>query len=192
MNIVKHVSRDENSLIANIRYGGWIQTYSGIAFYPMDPREEEILIEDIAHSLSLLCRFAGHSERFYSIAEHCVHIADWIDDEHKLTALLHDASEAYLVDIPKPVKMHLPDYVKIEKHLEEVISNKFGMQFPFHPMVKEGDNRILITERDTLLKTPAKAWDFEPEPLNVEIQCWSPEVAEQKFLEAYYNYKGNK
>ena len=168
------------------RKSGWIQTYTGIAFYPFEPRPDEILIDDIAHALSMLCRFAGHCNEFYSIAEHCVHITDWLPEEAKLAGLLHDASEAYLVDIPKPVKVQLPDYAVIEENLGRAIAAKFGYQFPCPAKVKEADKRILIDERNSILKTPAKAWDFEPEPLGIKIQCWSPKEAKEQFLNRYH------
>lgn len=173
----------------NIRYGGWIQTYTGTAFYPLDPRHDEIHIEDIAHAQSMLCRFAGHTERFYSIAEHSCHITDWLlknAPEAAFGGLMHDASEAYLVDMPKPVKIYLDDYIAIEKALEATIFDKYGIPFPFNAKIKEADNRILIDERNTLLKTPVKAWDFEPEPLGIEIQCWSPERAKEEFLTRFH------
>ncbi len=171
------------------RYGGWIQTYTGIAFYPMDPRWSEIDHQDIAHALGMLCRFAGHTEEFYSIGEHCCHIADWLLEnapEAALGGLMHDSSEAYLVDIPKPVKNHLSQYVLIEKHLEKTIFDKYSIPFPFHPKIKEADSRILIDERNALLKPPVKAWDFEPEPLGIKIEGWSPKRAKAEFLDRFH------
>src|SRR5579885_2784587 len=87
-----------------MRHGDWIQTYCGVAFYPLDPRPEEILIEDIAHALSMLCRFTGHVKRFYSVAQHCVYVSHRCDPKDALWGLLHDAAEAYLNDISRPVK----------------------------------------------------------------------------------------
>ena len=86
------------------RVGDWIQTMSGVIFYPLDPRPEEIRIEDIAHALSHQCRFAGHCREFYSVAEHSVRVSRELPQEFMLWGLLHDASEAYLVDLPRPIK----------------------------------------------------------------------------------------
>ena len=83
-----------------LRNGSWLQTYTGIQFWPLDPRPEEIDIQDIAHALSLLCRFNGHCQRFYSVAEHSVHVSTILAPEFGLWGLLHDAAEAYLSDIP--------------------------------------------------------------------------------------------
>ena len=98
------------------RGDGWITTYTGQHFYPLDPRPHEVNMLDIAHALSMICRFNGHTQFFYSVAEHSIRCAyhaheQWPDRiELQLAALLHDASEAYLCDIPRPVKLQLPDY----------------------------------------------------------------------------------
>jgi hypothetical protein len=86
------------------RRGDWMQTFTGRAFYPLDPRPEDIDPVDIAHALSLICRYGGHSSRFYSVAEHCVLMSHAVAPEHALWALLHDATEAYLGDMIRPLK----------------------------------------------------------------------------------------
>src|SRR5438552_3035736 len=109
----------------------WIQTFTGKKFFPLEPNADDICIEDIAHSLSMQCRFNGHSKQFYSVAQHSVLIASWwFGDYPKLAkyALLHDASEAYLSDIPRPLKQ-LPEfefYKKAEQLLQDLIYAKFG------------------------------------------------------------------
>lgn len=165
------------------RFGDWIQTFTGQKFYPLDPREDEIDILDIAHSLSMQCRFAGHCSEFYSIAEHCCHLYDWIDDDLKFEALLHDASEAYLVDIPRPVKNYLPDYKAYELALEKVIARKYGLNFPFHPKVKEGDNRILFDEK--VMLPNSIEWDWSLEPIGAKIKNWPAKVAEVEFISRF-------
>jgi hypothetical protein len=90
--------------------GGWMQTFTGRQFFPMDPRPEEVDPTDIAHALSLLCRYNGHVDRFYSVAEHCVHLSYVVPPEHALWALLHDATEAYVGDMISPLKIHMPGY----------------------------------------------------------------------------------
>lgn len=82
----------------------WIQTFSGRQFFPLEPRVEDVCIEDIAHGLSNLCRYAGHCECFYSVAQHCLLVSRVVPREHALRGLLHDASEAYLIDVPRPIK----------------------------------------------------------------------------------------
>ena len=92
----------------------YLSTYTGKKFYPYDPRPEQICIEDIAHGLSMLCRFAGQCRFFFSVAEHSIAVAHLLPANLKLFGLLHDASEAYLADLPRPVKAGLPEYRAIE------------------------------------------------------------------------------
>lgn len=131
----------------------WIQTFKGKKFFPLEPRIEDICIEDIAHSLSMQCRFAGHSKEFYSVAQHCNAMVNcWFNGhenkEFAKYALLHDASEAYLTDIPRPLK-HLPQfqfYRDAEKVLSEMIYVRFGLN-PVEPEeVKKADWEILCEE----------------------------------------------
>jgi uncharacterized protein len=89
-----------------------MQTYTGLAFWPLDPRPDEIRLVDIAHALSKLCRYGGQCLSFYSVAEHSLLVASKAPDHLKLVALMHDASEAYLLDIPRPIKRHLAGYAE--------------------------------------------------------------------------------
>jgi hypothetical protein len=168
------------------RKGDWLQTYSGGCFFPIDPRPEDVHIEDIAHSLSHQCRYAGHCRDFYSIAEHCCHIYDAIEDEHKFAALMHDASEAYLVDVPRPVKPYLTNYKEIEARIEEVIFTKYGLPFPFHPRVKEFDNNIIVDEKEALMAPCDQEWYLIGlAKVGAVIECWSPGRAEAEFLDRF-------
>src|SRR6266700_4788978 len=101
--------------------GDWIQTAMGRKFWPMDPRSGEVFIDDIAHALSMLCRFGGHCIRFYSVAEHSVLLSRVAEPRFKLWALLHDASEAYLADVPRPVKPALVGYKDAEERVQRAI-----------------------------------------------------------------------
>jgi hypothetical protein len=164
--------------------GNWMQTYSGGRFYPADPRAEDINPLDIAHALSMLCRYGGHISRFMSVAEHCVLMSEAVAPENALAALLHDAAEAYLVDVPRPLKNILPEYRAIEAKVEGVIAERFGLTLPFSPEVKEADNRILLTERDALMPRTTRPWfqDGRFSPLPVQIEGWSPDVAEARYI----------
>ena len=109
-----------------------ITTYRKHRFSPLEPRSEHIDIEDIAHSLSLMCRANGHFNRFFSIARHCINcccegITRGCDNNTLLMLLLHDASESYISDLTRPVKLGLPDYIKIEENLQRVIFGKYGI-----------------------------------------------------------------
>ncbi|MEM9221073.1 MAG: metal-dependent phosphohydrolase [Pseudomonadota bacterium] len=128
--------------------GPWIQTHTGVAFHILDPQPEDIAIEDIAHALSNTCRFVGHTNKFYSVAQHSVIISDHLPQHLKLAGLLHDASEAYLNDFARPFKKLLIQYSGLEAWLMGAIANKFGFEYPFDPLVKQADTAILHDERD--------------------------------------------
>lgn len=166
--------------------GVWMQTFSGVKFHPLSPIESEINIEDIAHSLAYQCRFAGHTRRYYSVAEHSYNVSICVSSQYALAGLLHDAAEAYLVDVPRPVKPSLGGYKEIEAGLYAAIARRFGLPEQIPEAVKEIDNRILLDERDSLLgPSPADKFDGWPdhlEPLGLMPSCWSPDAAELNFL----------
>lgn len=170
------------------RTGDFMQTYTGRKFWPMDPRADEVFIEDIAHSLSLQCRYAGHCLRFYSVAEHSVHIARWLLDKHSaLTALyglLHDAPEAYVVDVPRPLKPFLANYKEAEAGVWSAIARRYGLAEDMPAAVHEADGRIIADELVNLLPME---WHgrYAGEELGVTLEYWSPEEAEVEFLAAF-------
>lgn len=173
--------------LADPRKGDWMQTYTGRQFWPLDPRPDEIAIEDIAHALANTCRYNGHCNTFYSVAEHCVILSGFAAPENKLCALLHDAAEAYLADVPRPVKKYLPGYSLIEATLDAVIATKFSLPWPWPQEIKDLDNRILADERDQLMATPPADWGLPLPPLNAFLPCWEPDEAEQVFLHTFRN-----
>ena len=129
-----------------------IRTNSGIYMNVFEPTPEMVCIEDIAHALTYQCRFGGHLTKFYSVAQHSLNCSYLINnDKNKLAALLHDASEAYLLDIPSPIKKGLSNYKEIEDKLMTVIAEKFGFDFPLHDEVKESDKIMLELEWDCLM-----------------------------------------
>ena len=170
------------------RQGGWISTYLGVPFWPMDPRIEDVRLEDIAHALSRQCRFAGHCDRFYSVAQHCVHVSELVPFEHRLWALLHDAPEAYLVDLPRPIK-HSPgigeEYQAVEANLMRVICRRFGLPFSEPASVKRADEVMLETERRDL--HPRGRWTMDVVPRNQVILPWSPDFAKHEFLRMFHD-----
>lgn len=157
-----------------------IITFTGHYIDLLDPDPSRICIEDIAHALSNLCRFAGHTNHFYSVAQHSINLAHgpYVPDIYALEALLHDASEAYLVDIPRPLKNLLPEYVKIEKNMQIIIGTVFGLKYHTDPLVAriidEADARILKAE-------------FQLHFNDGNGISWLPETAERHFLEYYSN-----
>ena len=164
--------------------GDWMQTYTGMRFFPLDPRPDEIDARDIAHALSLLCRYGGHVDRFYSVAEHCVLMSQAVSPSASLAALLHDATEAYVCDVPRPLKRQLVGYREIEDDVWAAIATRFNHPLALPREVKEADNRILLTERDALMPNTVYSWSVDGlTPLPVEIQAWSPPEAERRYLD---------
>ena len=172
------------------RKGDWIQTFTGKRFYPLDPRPEDFDIIDIAHALSLTTRFGGHCINFYSVAEHSFLIGSQMYDDLKnpdeaLAGLLHDASEAYLGDIPKPLKQLLPEYLKIEHNVQTVIMKKFT-KYDFIPaIVKEYDKKILMNEKLQNMNESQAKWKTDNEGLDIECLFLHPEEAKYQFLAIY-------
>ena len=148
------------------RAADWIQTYTGRQFWPLDPRAEDIDALDIAHALSNLCRFGGHCTQFYSVAQHSVLVSQVCERMAPevpgavLWGLLHDASEAYLADVPRPVKPFLAGYVELEKRVLETVANRFDLPWPIPEVVKRVDNAILVDEMEQLMAPPPADWSL--------------------------------
>ncbi len=163
--------------------GHWIMTYTGKKFHFLDPQPEEIDIVDIAHALSLTCRFGGQCREFYSVAEHSIRMAEIVPQEYKLHALLHDASEAYLPDLPRPEKAELPQFKSMEQLILNSIYDKFitdenGWN---KGIIKEADNILLATEARDLMDN-MDDWALLPQPLSGKIYPMSSAKAENEFL----------
>ena len=176
------------------RIGDWIQTSTGRAYWPLDPRVGDIDINDIAHGLSNMCRFGGQCRNFYSVAEHSVHVSRWMEHYFQapkllLYALLHDSSEAYLVDVPRPIKVHLENYKMIEALNMKVILSAFRIEPSLCPDEFESilhlvDNQVLVAEKNALLLPPPLPWTWAKDikPADVEISCYAPEGAKRMFM----------
>jgi len=180
----------------------WIETYSGKKFHILNPRPEEIDIVDIAHAEANQCRFTGHVKNFYSVAEHSHYVSLLCKPENALKGLLHDASEAYISDISRPLKYCTgigPIYKEIEKKISDVIYAKFGLE-PDEPAdVKNADNVMLITEKVQLLNDEVSWFDDSTKstwngvsPLSVNqltIVGFVPKYAERIFLQRFAELK---
>lgn len=172
------------------RKGDFIFTFTGKRFYPIDPRPEEIDIRDIAHALSMQCRYTGHVSRFLSVAEHSLGVASLLPQELKLAGLMHDASEAYLADIARPIK-HCSDFGDLyrvaEHRLMGCIAEKFGLDFD-HPLIKEADDAMIYVEANALMP-PDPCWTQWWRPIligsSMEIENLDPHWAELKFNYEY-------
>jgi hypothetical protein len=164
--------------------GPTIQTYTGDFVSPLDPWRFTPKIADIAHALSNLCRFTGHVSSFYSVAQHSWIVSEIVPADYKLAGLLHDASEAYLCDLSRPIKHH-PDmsaYRDAERELQERIYSHFGI--PGEPRaVKDADLVALATEkRDLMPDGPEWLLLAGVDPLPERIEPWSPQMSELMFV----------
>lgn len=173
------------------RAGDWIQTYTGRQFWPLSPRVEDIDVLDIAHALSNLCRFGGHCLQFYSVAQHSVLVSQTCErmapevPGAALWGLLHDASEAYLADVPRPVKPYLTGYEKLETQLLQTMAQRFGLPWPIPEIVKRIDSALLADEMVQLMITPPADWDL-PEPgLGIVFDPMTSMEAERGFLKRF-------
>lgn len=164
----------------------WVQTYTGKQIFPLDPDVNSICIEDIANSLGKICRFNGHTTCFYSVAEHCLHVSLCASEENALWGLLHDATEAYLIDMPRPLKPVLNGYKEIENHIHKCIAEKFDLCWPMPEEIKEIDTRILHDESNQVMSKKPIAWpQLTLPPLGITIVGMEHQEATAKFLERY-------
>lgn len=165
----------------------WMQTYSGVQFRPFAPSPEEVQIKDIAGALAKICRFGGHTNRFYSVAQHSVEVSRRVPAEHALTGLLHDAPEAYIGDMIQPIKQWMERFREMERGVWAAIALKFKLPTDLPQCVKDVDLRMLYTERKCFLGSAAfrHRWDLDGkgiEPYPDWINGLPPEQAEQAFI----------
>jgi 5'-nucleotidase len=166
-----------------------VMTKSGHYFDFMNPNVDHIELDDIAHSLSNLCRYTGHCAVFYSVAQHSVLMARRAHEDVALEVLMHDAAEAYLGDIATPLKQCLPYYRKIEATVEKAIGEKFLIDIS-EPItkacIKELDWQCMATEVRDLMPENADWTVLDGiEPFGNLIVPWTPREAYNKFLEEF-------
>jgi hypothetical protein len=173
---------------------GSIMLVSGKVFNFLRPEESEFTIEDIAHGISMTCRYGGHCKEFYSVAEHSVLVSLEAAEPYKLEALLHDAAEAFLSDLPTPLKRLLPDYRALEERIERVILSRLGVSSPMSREVKRADLAVTYTEMRMIMPEGTDEWikDKGVEPAMCSILNHRPEVAKEVFLYEYDYLKNRK
>jgi hypothetical protein len=167
----------------------FITTFTGKQFHFLDPQPDEIDIEDIAHALSLSCRYQGQCRVFYSVAEHCIRVAEIVHPRCQLEALLHDAAEAYIPDIPRPIKVSF-GMREYENKILAIILKKFGAG-GITPAIRQADNIIMATECRDLMAN-INGWARLPQPLRERIEPIDSRTAEILFLDRFEAYKGGK
>ena len=164
----------------------YVCTYLGNRFYPSEPRIDRIDIEDIAHGLAFQCRFNGQTTRFYSVAQHSLMVAALVSPRLRLPALLHDAAEAYLGDMVKPLKRLFPEFSRLEIGVLDLIGQRFSVNLRSQPAIEKADLVALATEKRDLMPHSTETWTSLAgiSPLPELIDPWSPEEAKQRFMEA--------
>lgn len=159
---------------------------NGERFYPFDPNPDVMDIEIIAHALSNMCRFSGQCKHFYSVAQHSVLCSLHVPEEDAFTALMHDATEAFIADIPKPLKVGLPQYEEAEEGVWRAVCERYGLPIDMPQSVKDVDRRAVMTEGDQLVG----GFDWqecypELQMLPITICPATPGVSREMFIRRY-------
>lgn len=173
------------------RKGDWQETYTG-KFYAIDPKKEEVNLLDIAHGLSLICRYAGQTKHFYSVAQHCLNVCNDLKqlgygEEIQLIGLLHDASEVYISDLPSPFKKAIPEYKVFEDAIEKAIYQRFDLDFPsenVHKIIKHSDNTVLYNEAKVLMNN-IDNWTskYNYKEIKIDVDFRNMSDVENEYLE---------
>lgn len=164
----------------------WIQTRTGKAVDFINPDPDTIDPYDIAYGLSMQCRFKGHVKEFYSVAQHCTLMSSWNLFGPKHLRLLHDAAEAYIGDLPKPLKEVMPEFKTYENRLMEAICKRFSIDYSAFEMYKDdikySDEIMLATEKRDLMEPEPKPWGLLPPPHKIHIYPSGPKSARWEYL----------
>jgi len=170
--------------------GPTILLHSGSYFDFEAPETSAFTIEDIAHGLSMVCRFAGQCNRFYSVAQHSVHVSYIVSPEDAYQGLMHDAAEAFVGDMAKPLKVMLPEFSVIEKRVEAAVFHRFGIAHPLPATIKEADVTMLVTEQHQIMRN-RDDWDYcrGRKPIDFELPSWTAGQAKSRFLKRYHQLR---
>jgi len=168
----------------------WIETFSGKKFLPQAPDPRKIDIVDIAHALSMKCRYGGHTRQFYSVAQHSVIVSTVVPEEYALEGLLHDAAEAYMPDIPRTMRTHLVGADEFENQIHLAVAHRFSLVYPYPEIVVQADDRILVDEARDLMHSCGAEWEWESWGLSgkgygIKVKPVLPKEAHEMFVTRY-------
>ncbi len=165
------------------RSGPVVETYTGGRFAPFDPDPADVRLRDIAAGLAHTCRFSGHCQQFYSVAQHSLHVSREFDDPRlELFGLLHDAGEAYLGDIPRPIKAEFDGIETREADIRDAVWTAFGVDPPTPgewERVMTADDRLLACEADRLLADGS--WAEQPPNLDYDLRAGDIGTVRERF-----------
>ena len=170
--------------------GPTILLLSGEYFDLAEPEACAFQVSDIAHALGNICRFTGHTQRFYSVAEHSVICSHMVPPEDAMAALMHDAAEAFIGDVSSPLKSLLPDYKAVERRVEQAVWSRLGLPLTLPPSVKIADRRALAVEQRVCMGNGDECGNGEPSDEDCAlIRFLSPEDARAAFLDRYHDLR---
>lgn len=170
--------------------GPTILLLSGEYFDLAEPEACAFQVSDIAHALGNICRFTGHTQRFYSVAEHSVICSHMVPPEDAMAALMHDAAEAFIGDVSSPLKSLLPDYKAVERRVEQAVWSRLGLPLTLPPSVKIADRRALAVEQRVCMGNGDEWGNGEPSDEDCAlIRFLSPEDARAAFLDRYHDLR---
>lgn len=177
----------KNGVVAvKVGVGPTIMLHSGAWFDFCAPHESAFTIEDIAHGLAQICRYSGQCRNFYSVAEHSLLVSETAAG-FEFEALMHDAAEAFLGDVTRPLKQMLPEFKRIEAEVEHAIFERFGIVHPLSPEVKKADLRVLAAEQRQIMPAGTDGWvrGQKVEPAPVTVRHLPPMEAKAAFMERF-------
>jgi len=198
--VMEQVLDEELNFDVSNAADGYMRTYTGIQFSPLNPDPKTVNIYDIAHALSLICRWGGHLKQFYSVAQHCLLVSELCEPQNQLIGLLHDAAEAYIGDMIRPLKYlkHMHNaYKVVESRVENAIATSFGLKSISKTHDAEIADVVVLAWENKSLVLKSRPW--AEETLNKypmfglkTIVPWPSEVAEAKYLEKFEQLTKNR
>jgi uncharacterized protein len=167
--------------------GPTIMLHSGATLDFLNPRASDFTLDDIAHGLSNICRYAGQCDRFYSVAEHSILVSE-VTETFKLEALMHDAAEAFLGDVTRPLKQVVPEFKVLERNIQQAINERFGLSDITLAEIKTADLSVLAAEQAQIMPAGLSDWAVGAgiTPAAIRVSYLQPTEAKTRFLTRYH------